>query len=100
MDLLGDSVTRYSDGGGKAAAARKVLVGRDEIARFLVNVARTRPTTFKNVRSTSFNGAPGALFLENGHVVTAVSLEIRGGRIVAIFTHRNPDKLRRFELGN
>src|SRR5262249_1954099 len=81
MEMLGDSVTLYSDGGGKAAAAARVLVGRDEIARFLTNVFRNRSTIFAGARVKSFNGASGILLFEEGHVATAISLEIQNGKI-------------------
>jgi RNA polymerase sigma-70 factor (ECF subfamily) len=97
MELLGDSVALYSDSGGKAAAAARVLIGREEIARFLTNLRRTRQAMLEGVRTTFFNGVPGALFFEEGHVGTALCLEIRDGKIAAIFAHRNPDKLQNFE---
>jgi RNA polymerase sigma-70 factor (ECF subfamily) len=98
MQMLGDSVTLYSDGGGKAAATGRVLVGRDEILRFFLNVFRTRRTAFAEAKTAFFNGVPGILFFENGHVATAISLEVQNGKIAGIFAHRNPDKLRGFEL--
>jgi RNA polymerase sigma-70 factor, ECF subfamily len=98
VEILEDSVTLYSDSGGKAAAAARILVGRNEIVRFLTNVFRNRSTMFAGARIVSFNGASGILFFEEGQVATAISLEIQNGKIVGIFAHRNPDKLRRFEL--
>jgi RNA polymerase sigma-70 factor (ECF subfamily) len=98
MEMLGDSVALYSDGGGKAAAASKVLVGRDEILRFFLNVFRANRTAFADAKTTLFNGAPGILLLENGHVATAISFEVQNGKIAGIFAHRNPDKLWRFGL--
>jgi hypothetical protein len=42
------------------------------------------------------DGAPGVLFLVGAVVVTALSLDVCEGKTVAIFGHRNPDKLREF----
>ena len=97
MGLLSDSAALYSDSGGKAPAAARVLVGREGILSFLTNIFRSRPKIFDGARITSFNGAPGLLLFEGGHVATAISLEIENGKIVGIFAHRNPDKLRWFE---
>jgi RNA polymerase sigma-70 factor (ECF subfamily) len=98
MDMLGDGVAFYSDGGGKAAAVPRVLTDREEIATFFIKVSQVRakqPERFE-IRSTSFNGAPGVLIVEDGQVITAMSVEVHEGKITAIFAHRNPDKLRAF----
>jgi RNA polymerase sigma-70 factor (ECF subfamily) len=99
MDLLGDSAALYSDGGGKASAVPNVLADREKIARFFINIAHNLESAAEKdeVHFTSFNGAPGVLIYLGGHPVTAMSLEVRDGKIAAIFAHRNPDKLRRFE---
>jgi RNA polymerase sigma-70 factor (ECF subfamily) len=98
LALLEDSAALYSDGGGKASAVPRVLLGREEIARFFLKViggAESKATA--NYRFATFNGAPGMLLLLDGKVVSALSLEIHEGRIAAIFAHRNPDKLEAFD---
>ena len=40
------------------------------------------------------NGAPGAIFRQDGEVVGTMALEIGGGRVTAIHSVVNPDKLR------
>lgn len=99
MDLLGEGVSLYSDGGGKANALPQVLTGRDAIAKFFVGVAKLGGSGggFLHTRATNFNGAPGMLIDFEGHPATALSLDIQNGKIVKIFAHRNPDKLRAFE---
>jgi len=96
MALLEESASLYSDGGGKAQAVPTVLSGREKVARFFVNIARTpgAATAKSTMRFTTFNGAPGAIISVEGRAVTALSLEIHDGKIAAIFAHRNPDKLR------
>ncbi len=99
LELLGASAALYSDGGGKATALPKVLADREKIARFFINVTRQNlagpdPATY---RFTSFNGVPGVLVSQAGRPVTAICLEIADGKITAIFAHRNPDKLARFQ---
>lgn len=98
IDLFGDSTSFYSDGGGKATAVPKVLTDRSVIARFFIKVVQSLESQ-PGYRLTPihFNGAPGVLFALDGQIVSALSLEIRDGRIAAIFGHRNPDKLREFD---
>ena len=96
LELFGDGVAFYSDGGGKAAAVPKVLTEREVIAKFFIGVVRKLEAERHEIRATWFNGAPGVLFLAGGVVVTALSLDVREGKIIAIFGHRNPEKLREF----
>jgi RNA polymerase sigma-70 factor (ECF subfamily) len=102
MEMFDDSIALHSDGGGKAAAVAEVLHGREKVARFFASVIRGRAATGEpyEVRFTEFNGAPGMVFVSKGHPDTAMSLEIRNGKIAAVFAHRNPDKLRWFEEGD
>ena len=99
--LLSDTVEFHSDGGGKASAAAKVLVGADTVAFFLTKIAasyRKKDSVFR-VDYRWFNGAPGLLIYENGVLITAFSLRPEQGRIRAIYAHRNPDKLATFRVG-
>jgi len=103
MNLFGESVSFYSDGGGKATAVSKVLTERAAIAKFFIRIVQGLEADHFEARPTHFNGAPGVLFLVDGTIVSALSLDIRDGKIAAIFGHRNPDKLQKFlgeEAGN
>ena len=99
MDLLSEGTALHSDGGGKATAPREVLTGREAVARFFLGIAKTPEggAALREAKFTTFNGAPGVLLFAGGHPVSAMSLEIREGKIATIFAHRNPDKLRAFE---
>jgi RNA polymerase sigma-70 factor (ECF subfamily) len=96
LNLFGEDVALYSDGGGKAAAVPSVLTDRVVIARFFIGIVRNLEAARYEIRPTYFNGTPGVLFLVDGMLVTALSLDVRDGKIAAIFGHRNPDKLRKF----
>src|SRR5690606_23050296 len=96
LDLFGEGVALYSDGGGKASAVPEVLTEPATIAKFFIHIVRNLEAARYEIRPTRFNGAPGVLFLINGLIVTALSLDVHDGRIIAIFGHRNPDKLREF----
>lgn len=99
LDLLHPAVEFHSDGGGKATTAPRVLDDPLLIAKFFVRIAREgRPSGgFRETKATFFNGAPGMLILKEGQLISAMALEISDGKIVRIFAHRNPDKLRLLE---
>src|SRR4029450_13305584 len=42
IELLAEDVYTYADGGGKAQAPRRMLHGREHVARFMVGIARPR----------------------------------------------------------
>lgn len=92
-DLLAADVVAYSDGGGKARAARRPIVGRDKVIRFLASLRR-RFGPFPYVRILEVNGEPAAQ-LSLGGQDSLVMLETRDGRVQSIFTVLNPDKLAR-----
>ncbi len=95
LALFDESAALYSDGGGKASAVREVMTDRLAIARFFIKIVQNFGPELE-IQSTNFNGAPGLLLVDQGQIATALALEIREGKIAAIFGHRNPDKLREF----
>lgn len=101
--LLAQDVAFHSDGGGKVLAVINPLYGIDRVSRFFAGINaklahRNKPTTlFKPVM---INGLPGYLSLERGETLQATALDIRDGRVHAIYIVRNPDKLRHLSLSN
>jgi RNA polymerase sigma-70 factor, ECF subfamily len=93
LALLAPEVTMTSDGGGRAAAARRVLVGADEVARVLLAIARKFGHRTAE-RMTRLNGQPAIVSYADGQLVTAMVFDVDEGRITAIYVVRNPDKLR------
>lgn len=89
--LLADEVVVWTDGGGKARAALRPVVGVHRSARFLVNVAKKLRGT---PRDAVLNGQPGAVLVENGVVVASLVLDILRGRIIGVRVVSNPDKLK------
>ena len=108
--LLAEDAILYSDGGGKRAAALNPIRGKDRIVRFLVGLARKRRLPVPDeVIATTINGLPGFVVrfddgTEAGSEagteagteagIETIALEISDGTIAAIYTVRNPDKLR------
>ena len=93
--LLAEDAVLQTDGGGKRIAALAPILGRDRIARFFAGIARKGgaavPYKFTFAR---INGQPGYIGEEPDGSIHTVSLDVRDGRIVAIYIVRNPDKLR------
>lgn len=94
-------VSLYSDGGGKAIAARKVLYGDNNyISRFLVKVTKDLfldDSKEAELKPIWFNGSLGLILIENKKVVTSYHFEIQKNKIANIFVLRNPDKLKSFQ---
>ncbi len=93
-NLLAADVQMVADGGGKAPALARALVGADNVARVLgANVplfARVDAT----VQPHEVNGQPGAIIRDrDGRVVSTLTLDVLGGRIQTIRLVVSPDKL-------
>jgi RNA polymerase sigma-70 factor (ECF subfamily) len=93
MGLLAEDVRVMGDGGGKVASALNVIEGADRAARFVAGVASKGVPEGSVVRSASINGLPGLLVYAPDGSIRSIAFEITGGRIAAIYTVSNPDKL-------
>src|SRR4051794_1245560 len=92
--LLAHDVELTGDGGGKVPTIAQPLRGRSRVARLLADslVARLPEVS---VRLTEVNGGPGGLYLDaQQRLIGVMALDIAGGRITAINSVVNPDKLR------
>ncbi|HVK77778.1 MAG TPA: RNA polymerase sigma-70 factor [Kofleriaceae bacterium] len=92
--LLADDVVVRSDGGGRARAARRPVVGRHRVVRLLVGLTR-KGGAHARVEPCEVNGLPAVRVREDGVVTSVISLDLQEGRIAAVFIVRNPDKLAR-----
>lgn len=91
--LLSSSVRYVSDGGGKATALKRVLEGRDQVARYLVNIMG-RLWQDRETEILELNGIRGFAVAENGRIETTVSFGFdEAGKADAVYLIRNPDKL-------
>ena len=96
LAVLHADATLVSDGGGKAAAATRPVLGADRIARFILGYASKAHWSESDFELVTINGAPGLLMRHRLAGDATYSFDIAGGRIRAIYVMRNPDKLRRF----
>ncbi|WP_435769710.1 sigma-70 family RNA polymerase sigma factor [Nocardioides sp. SYSU DS0651] len=90
--LLDPAVTAVADGGGVVSAEVLPIVGAQQVARVLLDVAARAPAMVLAERVV--NGQPGLVALEGGATATVFAFDVRGDRIVRIWAVRNPDKLR------
>jgi RNA polymerase sigma-70 factor (ECF subfamily) len=95
---LSPGVTLVTDGGGRAKAALRPILGPEKVARFLVAVTASvaeQLTDEADVRleQCDVNGRPGVVAFLRGEPWMAVQVHVSGGLIERIDAFRNPDKL-------
>jgi len=92
--LLAADVQMVGDGGGKAPAFARSVIGADNVARVLASNLPLLATIDVRVEPREVNGQPGAILRDrNDNVVGTVTLDVLGGRIQVIRSVVNPDKL-------
>ena len=96
MALLHADATLVADGGGKATAATRPVLGADRIMKFVLGYAAKAHWSESDFELVTVNGTPGLLLRHQGSGPGAYSFDIVDGRIRAIYVVRNPDKLRGF----
>ncbi|MHB8682238.1 MAG: RNA polymerase sigma-70 factor [Acidimicrobiales bacterium] len=98
MALLSDDVVIWTDGGGKARAAPRPVVGPWRAARFLVHIAKGI-SAGAEVRPVRLNGQPGLVVDQGGVVVAALVLDVLGGQVCGVRIVSNPEKLTAVQPG-
>jgi RNA polymerase sigma-70 factor (ECF subfamily) len=93
--LLADDVTLRGDGGGKVPAQARAVHGRVRVARTLVAIGRAAERFgLTTLRRVEVNGDPGVLTLDpEGDLLGVTVLDLAGGRIRAVNSIANPEKL-------
>jgi len=92
--LLARDAVLHTDGGGVRPAALKPIFGADKIGRFFAGIARKHPAPpAPLIHLGRINASPGYVTLEPDGLPQTTALEIREGRIAAVYIVRNPEKL-------
>jgi RNA polymerase sigma-70 factor (TIGR02957 family) len=95
VEILTADVTSTADGGGKVAAARRPISGRDRMAHY---VARLFTRNFEQVRLrldvAEVNGEQAMLAFDGDRLAGVLCFELTGDQIAALRILANPDKLR------
>jgi RNA polymerase sigma-70 factor (TIGR02957 family) len=103
MAVLAPSVTLLTDGGGKARAALRPIIGASKVARFIAAIS-TRPymgmeISTMSLEAAEINGGPGTLITVGGQPIAVLTLAVADGHITAIQLLANPDKLSAIAAG-
>jgi RNA polymerase sigma-70 factor (ECF subfamily) len=95
--LLRGDVGLWSDGGGKASAARRPLAGCDVVQNFLVGLWRAGQVSGDAAQATlrikEINSEPALVLHVRGRLESIFVLSIDGEAVSGIRIIRNPDKL-------
>ena len=95
--LLAKDEGMWSDGGGKASAARRPLIGRDHVLNFLIGLHRTAQTAGLtrdvSLRIDDVNSEPALLVRVGQRLESIFVFSIDGRCDLGIRVVRNPDKL-------
>jgi RNA polymerase sigma-70 factor (ECF subfamily) len=99
--LLTRDVGMWSDGGGKASAARRPVLGRDQVTNLLVGLYRTAKTAgvLRDVSLSieDVNAEPAVVVRVGGRLESLFVFSVEDDAIAGIRAVRNPDKLARID---
>jgi RNA polymerase sigma-70 factor (ECF subfamily) len=90
--IITDDAVMYSDGGGKATAARKPIESLDKVSKFLIGIA-DKTAGRVHIEKTNVNNRPGFRAYMDGELHSIWTFDISQGKINKIFSVLNPDKL-------
>jgi RNA polymerase sigma-70 factor, ECF subfamily len=94
VSLLAGDAAFYGDGGEKGSGLRVPVVGRDNVARVVLGLARRATALGITARPVEINGDPGVMFFDaDGGLISLLSLEIVDGKAQTVRGFVNPDKI-------
>jgi RNA polymerase sigma-70 factor (ECF subfamily) len=95
IHILAEDVVFYGDGGGKATSVAHPVHGCDRVARLIDGLFSKAKSFGVRMRRVEVNGQPGAMFFDSqDRIISVVALDIADGKVQAIRSVVNPDKLR------
>jgi RNA polymerase sigma-70 factor (ECF subfamily) len=94
LELLAADAQLVGDGGGKAPALARSVIGGEKVARVLASIFPWLVHIEVTLEPREVNGQPGAIFRDrDGKILTAMALDVLDGQIQMIRSVQNPDKL-------
>jgi RNA polymerase sigma-70 factor, ECF subfamily len=95
VSLLTEDAVLHTDGGGRAAALPNEVHGADTVARTILKRMGSDVPREAVSRLARINGEPGFVGYVNGKPFSAITIDVRAGRIQGIYVVTNPEKLSR-----
>jgi len=93
VNMLSEDIVSWSDGGGKARAARRPIYGRENVAGFLIGLKKFE-TPHTHLEIKPMNGRAAIHIYEKDTLVSVMALHFtEGGKLSGVYTQLNPDKL-------
>ncbi|HEX5110853.1 MAG TPA: RNA polymerase sigma-70 factor [Vicinamibacterales bacterium] len=93
LELFAPEATWTADGGGKAGAGVRPIVGSAQIARLVLGLREKFLSADHVLEIASVNGETGLCLRAGGRLTATMSIETDGERILAVYAVVNPDKL-------
>lgn len=94
VTMLTTDVTATADGGGMVAAARRPIVGRDRVSRYLAGALGRPSLPPTRLTFAEVNGEPAMLGFLGETLAGVLFFEVAAEQIAALRIIANPDKLR------
>ncbi len=91
--LLAEDAKCISDGGGKVRAARNVVLGRRNVAKLFLGLAKKNAGLALRPELRELNGWPAIVVWQNDKVASALMIECDGAEIITLHVLTEPDKL-------
>jgi RNA polymerase sigma-70 factor, ECF subfamily len=93
LALFAPDATWTADGGGKAGAAPRPIIGADRIARLVIGLREKFWAVDRAVEVATVNGETGLCIRDGNRLTATMSIVTDGERIHAVYAVVNPDKL-------
>jgi RNA polymerase sigma-70 factor (ECF subfamily) len=93
VELFAPEATWTADGGGKVAASLRPIVGAGRIARVVIGISEKFWAPTWRLELATVNGETGLCIRDGGRLVSVMSIETDGERILNVYAIVNPDKL-------
>jgi len=93
LKLFAPDASWTADGGGKTAASPRPVLGRDRIAKLVINLREKFWAEGRVVEAVTVNGEPGLCIRDGARLIATLSIATDGEQILAVYAVVNPDKL-------
>ncbi|RIV37822.1 RNA polymerase sigma-70 factor [Micromonospora radicis] len=94
LDVLAPDVVALSDGGGRAQAVPRPVVGADKVARLFAAGLKLVGAEV-TLEPVHVNGAPALLMRLGGRLDGVLAVRVEDGLVTGLYYVRNPEKLSR-----